>query len=230
MDHKEAVQLQAAAKYVLGELPPDLRDAYEEHFFDCAECALDMQATAAFAENARNVLGQEARDVNLRAAASAGGRWLAWLKPMVAVPALAVLLLALGYQSFVSVPHWKTLATQATASRVLPMYSLISANTRGSDSLTFRVPPGERFGLYVEVPADVTYRTYFLRLVDPAGHAAVLRSLSYEEAQKTQVVEVNPGNRSGAYQLVVAGLTSPESDPVKATNLATMKFSVEFTK
>ncbi len=218
MDHKEAVQLQAAAKYVLGELPPDLRDAYEEHFFDCAECALDMQATAAFAENARNVLGQEARDVNLRAAASAGGRWLAWLKPMVAVPALAVLLLALGYQSFVSVPHWKTLATQATASRVLPMYSLISANTRGSDSLTFRVPPGERFGLYVEVPADVTYRTYFLR------------SLSYEEAQKTQVVEVNPGNRSGAYQLVVAGLTSPESDPVKATNLATMKFSVEFTK
>src|SRR6266404_2189817 len=38
MDHKEAVRLQAAEKYVLGEFPPNLRDEYEEHFFDCAEC------------------------------------------------------------------------------------------------------------------------------------------------------------------------------------------------
>jgi len=32
MDHNDAVRLQAAEKYVLGEFPPDLRDEYEEHF------------------------------------------------------------------------------------------------------------------------------------------------------------------------------------------------------
>ena len=47
MDHNEAVRLQAAEKYVLGEFPADLRDEYEEHFFDCAECAVDVKAIAA---------------------------------------------------------------------------------------------------------------------------------------------------------------------------------------
>ncbi len=230
MDHNEAVRLQAAEKYVLGELPPELRDAYEEHYFDCAECALDVRAAAAFAENARSVLGQDAREVDWRAAAPAGGRWLAWLKPMVAVPALAVLLLVVGYQSFVSVPQWKKMAEQSAAPRVLPMYSLITANTRSADGLIFHVRQGEPFGLYVEIPADVAFQSYLLRLEDTAGQSTILRSVSYAEAQKTQVVEVNPGSHSGAYQLVVLGLTSLESDPGKATILATMKFSVEFIK
>ena len=230
MDHSEAIRLQAAEKYVLGELPQEVRDSFEEHYFDCGECALDVRTAVAFAENARNVFRQEARDADLKAAASVGGNWLAWLKPMVAVPAFAVLLLMLGYQSFVSLPHWRSLATQSVAPRVLPMYSLISANTRGADSLTFHVQPGERFGLYVDVPTDTAYRVYQLRLVDPAGHSTVLRSLSYEEAQKTQVVEVNPGSQSGAYRVVVVGLTSKESDPGKATTLATMKFNVEVNR
>jgi len=48
MDHKEAVRLQAAEKYVLGELAEELCKAYEEHYFDCQECATEVIATAAF--------------------------------------------------------------------------------------------------------------------------------------------------------------------------------------
>ena len=55
MDHNEALQLQAAEKYVLGELPPPLRDEFEEHFFGCQECALDVKAAAGFVDNARHV-------------------------------------------------------------------------------------------------------------------------------------------------------------------------------
>jgi len=55
MDHNEAIQLQAAEKYVLGELSPPLRDEFEEHFFDCQECALDVKAAAGFVDNARHV-------------------------------------------------------------------------------------------------------------------------------------------------------------------------------
>lgn len=229
MDHKDAVQLQAAEKYVLGELTQPLRDEYEEHFFDCAECALDVKAAVAFSDTAREVFREEAREARAPDREPVQSRWFAWLRPVVVVPAFAVLLLALGYQSFVSVPHWKAQATQATASRVLPMNSLISANTRGPDSRTFKVRPREEFGLYVDVPANAAYRAYLVRLVDPTGHSEVLPSLSYEEAQKTLVVKVNPGERSGSYQLVVSGLPSPESDPAKATILATMKFRVEFT-
>jgi len=43
----------AVEKYLLEELTPELRDEFEEHFFDCQECALDVQATAAFMAAAR---------------------------------------------------------------------------------------------------------------------------------------------------------------------------------
>jgi hypothetical protein len=229
MNHKQAVELQLAVKYVLGELPPVQREEYEDHYIDCPECAQDVHAAAAFADTAREVFRQEARN-EAPARDPVRGGWFAWLRPVVAVPAFAVLLLALGYEGFVTVPHWKARATQATASRVLPMFSLIAANTRGPDSLTFQVRPGERFGLYVDVPTDAAYGSYLLRLEDPEGRSMNLSAVSPAEAQKTQVVEVNAGNRSGAYQLVVLGLRSPESDRAKATVLATMKFHVEVNK
>ncbi|PYU53470.1 MAG: hypothetical protein DMG48_01380 [Acidobacteria bacterium] len=47
MDHNEALRLHAVEKYVLGELPPSLRDEFEQHFFECQECALDVRAAAA---------------------------------------------------------------------------------------------------------------------------------------------------------------------------------------
>jgi len=55
MDHNEALRIQAAEKYVLGELPPPLRDEFEEHYFECEECALDVNAVAGFVDNVRAV-------------------------------------------------------------------------------------------------------------------------------------------------------------------------------
>ncbi len=59
MDHLEAKRLHAAEKYVLGELAADQRDAYEEHYFDCAECAEDVKATVTFVTAGREVFREE---------------------------------------------------------------------------------------------------------------------------------------------------------------------------
>ena len=48
MDHNEALRLHAVEKYALGELPPSQRDEFEEHFLECQECALDVNAAAEF--------------------------------------------------------------------------------------------------------------------------------------------------------------------------------------
>ena len=56
MDHNEAVRIQATEKYVLGELPPPLRNDFEEHFFECQECAQNVKAAAEFVDNVRAVL------------------------------------------------------------------------------------------------------------------------------------------------------------------------------
>jgi hypothetical protein len=53
MDHNQSTNLMAVEKYLLEELTPDVRDEFEEHFFDCEECATDLQATAAFMAAAR---------------------------------------------------------------------------------------------------------------------------------------------------------------------------------
>ncbi len=46
----------AATVERLGELPQPIRDEFEEHFFDCEECALDVTAAASFVDNARAAL------------------------------------------------------------------------------------------------------------------------------------------------------------------------------
>jgi len=56
MDHNEAIKQMAAERYLLNELTPDLRDAFEEHAFGCPECALDLRAGSAFINIAKGEL------------------------------------------------------------------------------------------------------------------------------------------------------------------------------
>jgi hypothetical protein len=79
----------------------------------------------------------------------------------------------------------------------------------------------------VDVPAEAAYSTYEIALVDPRGKTTPLRSLRYDEAQKTQVVVVNPGKVSGKYILVISGQTNSQlaSPPVE---LARIQFTIDF--
>ena len=48
MNHSEALKEMAAERYLLDELSPEARDAFEEHMFDCPDCALDVRSGSAF--------------------------------------------------------------------------------------------------------------------------------------------------------------------------------------
>jgi hypothetical protein len=224
MDHNSAVKLQACEKYVLGELSPELREAYEEHYFSCAECAAELRSTAELVRGSRQVFSETPAVRERAGATGEQGGWFAWLRPAVAVPVFATLLLIIGYQNFFTLPRLK----ESVAPRVLPMFSLITANTRGENAPEFSARPGEPLGLYVDVPADPGYSNYTIRLQDPNGNIVSLRSLSYAEAQKTQVVILNPGTAAGNYSLVVLGQAKPEQGAA-ATELARMHFTVVFS-
>jgi len=47
MDHRRAVETLAVERYLLGELNEQERDAFEDHFFSCAECAEDVRSAGA---------------------------------------------------------------------------------------------------------------------------------------------------------------------------------------
>lgn len=225
MDHNQAEDLQLAVKYILGELPAVQRDEYEDHYIDCPECAKDVYALAALTDTAREVFREEARKDAAASGRERGG-WFAWLRPVVAVPAFAILLAALGYQSLVSVPHWKNAAMQASAPRLLPMRSLITANSKGPKSQALQARAGEPLGLWVDVPVDTAYTHYAMKLEEPDGKTTILPTVSYAEAQKTFVVQVTP-EKTGTYKIVVLGLTEQIADPAKAPVLATLNFDVE---
>jgi hypothetical protein len=225
MDHDLAVKSQACEKYLLGELSPDLRDAYEEHYFSCAECATQLRMAAELVGAGQQIFAQTPAPAVLAGAriVQESGGWLRWFRPAIAMPVLATLLLVAGYQNLVLIPQLK----ESRAPRVLPMFSLISANTRGETVSAFTTEPNQPVGLYVEVPADAAYSTYGISLLDPSGRTTPLRSLNYAEAQKTQVVVVNPGKISGKYILVISGQTNsqPASPPAE---LARIPFSIDF--
>jgi hypothetical protein len=222
MDHDLAVKSQACEKYLLGELSPDLRDAYEEHYFSCAECATQLRMAAELVGAGQQIFAQTPAPAVARPVHESGG-WLRWFRPAIALPVLATLLLIVGYQNLVIIPQLK----ESRAPRVLPMFSLISANTRGETVPEFTTQPNQPMGLYLDVPADAAYSTFEIALVDPWGKSTPVRSLSYAEAQKTQVVVVNPGKISGKYILVISGQTNSQLAPPPA-ELARLQFNIAF--
>lgn len=223
MDHNEAIQSQACEKYLLGELSSTQRDLFEEHYFSCSECALQLRSAAEFLAASREVLA------TLPATASPDyvppmNAWSRWFSPFIVGPAFAALLLFIVYQNFVTIPRYQ----QAAVPRVLTMHSLIAANSRGAEGLAFSSAPNEPLGFYVDVPADGAHSLYLLRLEDPDGKSALLRSVTAEEAQKTQVVVVNPGNLAGKYAVVILGRKSPDAS--SADEVARLQFVIELRK
>jgi Putative zinc-finger len=217
MDHDLAVKSQACEKYLLGELSPDLRDAYEEHYFSCAECATQLRMAAELVGAGQHIF---AKTPELAASAPAmrePGGWSRWLRPAFAIPVMAGLLLIVGYQNLILVPRLQ----QSQAPRVLPMYSLISANTRGETLPAFAAQANQPFGLYVDIPVDPEISSYKVSVQDPSGKTILSSSLDSAQAQKTQVLVINPEKKSGKYTLIIIGQPKP-------TELARIYFTVDF--
>jgi anti-sigma factor RsiW len=136
MDHDAVVRQKITEKYLLGELDLQARDEFEEHFFDCPDCALDVQAGALFVEESKVALAEKSEPASAGLAVTAPALvkpgWLAWLRPglrsMFAVPVMALLLAVIGYQNLVTYPQ---LNRELNSPQVLPWAS-VNVGTWGS--------------------------------------------------------------------------------------------------
>ena len=205
MDHLEAKRLQAAEKYVLGELPEALRDEYEEHYFDCAECAADVRATATFVGASREIF-QEERSPRVAQNSEAGDErgWFAWLRPAIAVPVMAGLAAIVVYQNAVTIPAVKQ--RRQDAAQVFESTFRLQGATRGENVSKVLVAPNESFALDFDFTPSLRSRSYSGRLVDEAGNSVLSAQLSGEKINK-EVHLVIPGGvvKPGRYELVFTG-------------------------
>lgn len=203
MDHNEAVKNKAAERYFLGELPSPEREAFEEHFFDCMDCAADVKAAAVLVDNVREAL-RTAPELKETHARETGG-FLNWWRPAYSFAAITLLLVTVGYQNFVQIPqlHHQTL-TQAEA---LPSFSLVTAGSRGAaGALEVTVPANTPFGLYVDIPSDPSFTRYSADILTQSGDLKFSVPISIEQTQNTVQLLV-PGAllREGQYDLVIRG-------------------------
>ncbi|MGB7467272.1 MAG: hypothetical protein WBW14_30595, partial [Candidatus Acidiferrum sp.] len=155
MDHLEAKRLHAAEKYVLGELSADQRDAYEEHYFDCAECAEDVKATLTFVTAGREVFREEPAPVAPKELAPRS-RWTSWLRPMIAIPAMAVLLLVIGYYSRTSKPQIGVITAPGQTILSSPSFGLRGGDRLENEKTVVQVHGNDAVQLHFDfVPSQV---------------------------------------------------------------------------
>jgi hypothetical protein len=214
MDHDMVVRQKMTERYLLGELDPGARDEFEEHFFDCKECALDVHAGALFVEQSKVVLAEKLGPVAAAlpptASVPAIPRWLTWFRPAVVVPVMVLLLAVIGYQNLVIYPQMQ----QALKSpQVLPWAS-VNVGTYGSEGPVITTRPGEGFLLFVRIPPESGYSLYTAELYNPAGKlewslTIPLASGKETSAQDQWPVQVPGANReAGSYTLSVHGVTT----------------------
>jgi len=211
MDHSESIRLMAAEKYLLGELTPEVREQFEEHFFGCEECALDVRAGAALVEHSKVVLSEPVAVPSAIVAMPAPARqsWLAWLRPAFAVPVLAVLLAVMAYQNVVTYPKLKGEVAMVNQPQILVSASLINANTRGAGGTVISARQNEPFLLFLDIPTDAHFASYVAELHGPTGNSEWSLTVPAETAKDTVPIRVPADHHAaGMYTLVVRGVNS----------------------
>ena len=241
MDHQEALGLAAAERYLLGELSPLERDNFEEHFFGCHECATEVRVTSQFLDGARRELARapvQERIARAPAKRPTLSEWLATLwKPAYLAPVMALLLLAIGYQSLVVYPRLVHTVAQLRQPVLLSAVSLISADSRGEGRLQVNGTANEAVLLILDIPAGDRFGSYVCELVTASGTVLWRVPVSGRQARDTVSIGVPAGTlQPGGYTLVVRGLPasisgpgmSPEDDSEKGVDLARYPFSLQF--
>lgn len=207
MDHNEAVLHKATERYLLDELDPEQRDQFEEHLFECQECALDVRAGAMFVEQSKLALAEHPVPVPVRAIAPAAAEpgWFSWFRPAFAAPVFALLLAVVGYQNLVQVPHLEQALNEPT---VLP-YGSINVSTRGTVTAQVQGSGEKGFDLLVSIPPDATYSDYILELHKPDGSLQCSLKIPASSPDDARLVHFPPSSLvQGTYKLAVSGITA----------------------
>ena len=165
-------------KYLINDLAHEERLAFEDHMFDCPECAAQVKEGFAMIAGLKAVLREEeelaAQSLPVQPPkvhpVKSTGTWRDWIRsvasPITLIPTFAALALAVvvGYQNMVSIPGM-------LQPQVLDSAPIVAA-TRGATSQVAAIKPGAAlFAVSFEVFAPSVYPAYICEFV-PTGKTA----------------------------------------------------------
>ena len=188
MEHTEATESMAAERYLLGEMTPEDRDAFEEHFFGCVECAADVRD----GEMIRAAVHTQTVDQVRRP------RWAVreWLT------AAAVVAITAGIPVMQNVGLRQQIARVRTP-HIGESVAFLTAGSRGGEELVVRT--GDRpFTIDFDIPPQPNARSYVVEVVDEARRVRAKDVVTAGAARDTQHLLFPGGSlQPGRYSLEV---------------------------
>ena len=230
MDHQRAMDQHLVEQYLLNEMPPELREEFEEHYFGCQECAIELRTTAAFLDAARAEFKKtvptsspspsEAKPPKIKQS------WLFMWREWFAVAAFATCLLVVVYQNTVVYPRLRTEVASLEKPEVLTTISLVNANSRGGDIVSAKTGDARALLLLVDIPAQDRFSDYTCLLYSPDHQLLWTVKVSAQDAKDTVSIRVPFTNKAdGIYSLAVKGNQAGAASS-SGTDLATYSFSL----
>jgi hypothetical protein len=204
MNHAQAIQTQAAEKYLLGEFSAAEQDEFAEHFFDCEECAKDVRLTALFMDTAKRVMAADLGDKpNPTFKRSSSGWQPAWYAIAASIALLAVVL----YQNVVTIPKLRSFS----APQALEYFSIVGMGSRGVGQ-TVVSPSHERpFILLADIPSHENIDQYRCEILNPDGATVLSIDVSEALARKTVPLLIPASTLSpGTYSFAISGRTKED--------------------
>lgn len=210
MEHTDAIETNASDRYVLRQLSAAEADAFEEHYFDCADCAEDVRLGMTIMDGGRRLVREAGEPVEapmapvvpIHSRPRRGFRWIAAaaVAAMMAIPVNIALLMRM--QSAVARGQLFAIATQHDPSVV-----------RGSDTAApvtageTKIQEGETAIVWIEVITGRAYSRYELQVM--RGTSVLEKQPLTPEQLRDPIPFVPLGMGAGTYDLVIQG-SGPE--------------------
>lgn len=196
MEHSESRTTNAAERYLLEEMSAGERDAFEEHYFDCAECAVDVRDGARMMAAGREILREpaEKKVVEMGPKRSFAG----WIPQAAAAGIIGGVM---GWYGAVNTAVQKVAAIEPAAAQ----YDILMEHERSAADGPSHVRAGRTIILNFSVPTSDDAASYVSSIRDSAGKTVYTEALSLDQAADpiSLVARALPG---GSYQVVIEGV------------------------
>lgn len=202
MDHQRAIETEAAVRYRLELMLDDERDAYENHYFCCPQCAEEVK----FVYDVTDSMGQIVAETLGKGAPKPG--WLAGLMVALRQPAVAFAYVLLALTGGFSLYQRNMIAVLQEPTPEL-RYVLAGIVHGAGDANLIRVTKNSILSLSVEYRPDGEFVSYQAQIHAASGKVKYVVPLPANQTGDKATIAMRAGALdAGRYSMVVQGRTS----------------------
>ena len=217
MNHALSIESKAAERYLLGELLPVERDAFEQHFFECPLCASDVCAGSALAHGAYAFFSKVPVETARPIRETTAKAWRSWFAFPAGIPAAAAfaLLTFTAYQNAILLPELHRVAAESARPRLLPSAVLVPASRSVLPSVS--IPASAPFfQLSLALPPIRSAGKYDCELLDEFSRSLWSMQVSVTATAEDINLLVPAGRLAdGTYEIALRGTDKRDIDPFR---------------